>query len=341
MLVRMTRAASRTAPAEPPRRTSHRRGLLTVGGPALVAAALLAIPGALVPSTTHASTAASAGGGGPGTIAYVQERGNAAFIFNMRADGSEKRQLTTTGADFEPSISAHGGRIAFTRRNFGLGTQRAEIFVMSSDGSHQRQLTHGSIAPPGAEPTFNLDPAFSPNGKRIAYLSGYEAGEDDYSRLVTIRSDGTGVRTLTGPGLFCHGIDYSPSGKRILFARLNRDDACQIFEERTDGSGLRRLTRRDSQQPAFSPTGNRIAFSGFRHHVAQIFTMRPNGTHVRQLTHGQAGGFDPSFSPRGTKIAFRRNRNSQVYVMRANGKHVHELTRRPHTHIQPDWGVRR
>ena len=83
-------------------------------------------------------------------IAFGRDKG----IWVMHADGSHQRQVARLGG--RPNYSPHGKRITFDRRFRG-------IWVMRADGSHTRRLTmhHG-----------DSDPAFSPNGRRIAFYRG-------------------------------------------------------------------------------------------------------------------------------------------------------------------------
>ena len=66
----------------------------------------------------------------------------------------------------------------------------AEIYVMNADGSAQRRLTRN--------PASDGPPAWSPDGRKIAFVSG--AGPLDSSAIYVMNADGTGKRRLTQPG---------------------------------------------------------------------------------------------------------------------------------------------
>ena len=77
--------------------------------------------------------------------------------------------------------------------------------------------------------------------------------------------------------------------------------------------------------------------------TSNIFSIRPDGSRPRQLTHAPAGvtyGL-PSQSPTGTAIAFTRatSTSSAVYTMTTAGTHLQNLTRgQPGFNGRPDWG---
>jgi TolB protein len=99
----------------------------------------------------------------------------------------------------------------------------------------------------------------------------------------------------------------------------------------------------------FAGSNGRIAFSygdqfpggdlGFH---TDVFTIRPDGSHVQQLTHvpDDAAAALPSWSPDGTKIAFESNvsGNYEIWVMDADGRHKTQITDEPRfEHLTPSW----
>lgn len=124
---------------------------------------------------------------------------------------------------------------------------------------------------------------------------------------------------------------YSADGQRIVF-----DSGGVLAVMNADGSGLRRLpklTDGDSQ-PAWSPGGSRIIFTGQQGTGPQahsdLYTVDPLGGHLARLT--RRGGSEPVWSAKGT-IAFDRGRD--VYRVEPSGQGLRRLTY--HGGAQPDW----
>ena len=75
----------------------------------------------------------------------------------------------------------------------------------------------------------------------------------------------------------------------------------------------------------------RIAFAAYRYHNWDIYTVNPDGSDLRRVTHDPAPDRSPAWSPDGTRIAFasRRNHNWDVYVVDAGGGEPRRLTTDP------------
>lgn len=117
-------------------------------------------------------------------------------IFVMDADGSNVRQLTRTGTDYNPSWSPDGSQIVFTRQE---DASESDIFLMDADGSNVRRLTDG-----GPQDT-NLDAQFSPDGTLITYEAGTTGG---VGPIVAVRVDGSNPRVLVDVDVL--GFSWQP-----------------------------------------------------------------------------------------------------------------------------------
>ncbi|HBB66839.1 MAG TPA: Tol-Pal system beta propeller repeat protein TolB, partial [Elusimicrobia bacterium] len=97
--------------------------------------------------------------------------------------------------------------------------------------------------------------------------------------------------------------------------------------------------------PAWSPTGEWIAFSGRAHHKDKmdIFLVDVTGSQIRQLTRGEGSNEDPAWSPDGRLLAFSSTREgrSQIFMMDADGGAPRKAAEVPGASSTPHWaGVR-
>jgi TolB protein len=102
-------------------------------------------------------------------------------LFVVNADGSGRRLLVGSAA--EPAWSPDGSRIAYVAYASRL-SETGQIAVIRVDGADARRVTTGDTSETG--------PAWSPNGRVIAFARGVESS----TAVVAIRPDGTRERTL-------------------------------------------------------------------------------------------------------------------------------------------------
>jgi WD40 repeat protein len=196
------------------------------------------------------------------------------------------------------------GRIAYDLTPAG-GPYTIHTILPSGDG--EMRLGKGSM------------PAWSPSGKRIAFVLPVNSQAEIYS----MAADGGDVRRLThSPGDEL-APSYSPSGDRIVF-----NGEAGIVVMRSDGSGQRVLSRRGAG-PTYSPDGKWIAYvvGSTSKLNASIWVMRRNGTDKhRLLSLGGNGGAIGSYSPDGSRISFSRcGSQCRYFVASSNGKQVRRL----------------
>ena len=217
--------------------------------------------------------------------------------------------------------------------------------LMDGDGTHRRDA-HWQDAP-GPQ----WDPAFSPDGSKVAYRGYYGQGDGMYA-LYVANPDGTNPRRVTRD--IAGDPSWSPDGKRIVF---DTSGAGSIVVVNADGSGLRALTRGvtpgngrsrpasgfEDWFPAWSPDGRSIAFA--RRAVGplatpfQIYVMRSDGSNVTRLTNNVVSFVHPGWSPDGRSIAADGlvGDQSQIYAVDPGGPGVHALTSGPGQSWNPQW----
>ena len=158
------------------------------------------------------------------------------------------------------------------------------------------------------------------------------------SEIFVMDADGSHPTQITFNALDDENPAWSPDGTRIAFVRdfdpiqgqVDRD----LFTMNADGTDQRNLTSSPGVQdsePNWSPDGGRIAFVSDRDGDLEVYTLRPNGSSVRQLTFNDASEFRPNWSPDGGQITFTTDRDGdfEVYVMDADGTNQANVTANP------------
>src|SRR5262245_6673677 len=105
----------------------------------------------------------------------------------------------------------------------------------------------------------NSDPAWSPNGAKIAFMSDRDGGDIE---IYVMNADGSNqTRLPNAPGRHAHP-SWSPDGKQIYFQSPRDGRQPQVYVMNADGSNQRRLTRnpRFSGVPLLSPDARHILF---------------------------------------------------------------------------------
>jgi Tol biopolymer transport system component len=99
------------------------------------------------------------------------------------------------------------------------------------------------------------------------------------------------------------------------------------------------ITGIENAFPAWSPDAGKIVFQSNRSGDWHLYTMKPDGTEVRDITPSLKDCRNPSFSPDGTKVVFYSggSGNDEIFVMNADGSGVHNLTNNPASDIHPHW----
>jgi len=140
----------------------------------------------------------------------------------------------------------------------------------------------------------NVDPVWSPDGRRIAFSSNRSGKTGIY----IMDADGENEYHLdTGVSDMGGRIDWSPDGRWIAFYAGDRGSR-NIYLIAVDGSKMQQMTfASDNLAPSFSPDGNWIAYTSTQDGDNEIFIIRLDGSEVRQLTYNTRPDWQPRWGP--------------------------------------------
>ena len=207
-----------------------------------------------------------------------------------------------------------------------------DIHTVLPNGSAVHRLT--------TDPLFDACPAWSADGKRLAWCHGIRARGGNIE-IWTMKQDGTDKRQVTNLGGRMTFPDFSPDGSRIAFSgRLPGASDDDVFSIGADGTGLVQLTLDPGADfcPAYSPDGSKIAFISSRSGIEQVWVMGADGSNPTQLTFDDNfKGQVPDWSPDGSKIAYAVGDPGDVMVMNADGSDQHTVIGGPTDDFGPAW----
>jgi Tol biopolymer transport system component len=247
--------------------------------------------------------------------------------------------ITTIG-DFEgawnPAWSADSRYLAVARAPLPPGNERG-IYLISVDTGASRLIAHS--------PSGDYSPVFSPDGRRLAYVSTSERGASvnvidldasltpvDAPRRVTGYLPAVGRVTWTPDGRdLIYGGNGWPEGWRHPLWRVPADGTRPPEPEQAAGpSGL---------DPATSLSGNRLAFR-IGDDAREVYRFVPGGAPVALLLSSFVD-WDPSFSSNGARLLFSSSRagdSTDIWIANADGSDPRPLTHGPgNLHKSPRW----
>lgn len=191
---------------------------------------------------------------------------------------------------------------------------------------------------PPLDPLGMFEPAWSPDGSRIAFVS-YRSGT---SQIWSMRPDGTGLVNLTRTTSYERNPAWSPDGNWIAFTS-NRTGNWDIWVMRPDGTQLQNLTNHPAYDadPAWSPDGRTLLFASNRSGAFRVWQMQADGSQPRDvLGRDLAGYVYPAWAPHGKQFLFA-NRTGQgsihLFVASENGTSIEQLTEQGHICSWAAW----
>lgn len=233
----------------------------------------------------------------------------------LQADGANDRPLlsgydASVQVQEHPSFAPSGNRLLITGGGSDTANASKDTFICTINSefaaSDLKKLA------PGASVTLGEEPCWSPDGKRIAYVTTTE-------QLWIADADGRNKEmVLQGAGQYLHQPAWSPDGQWIALAS-DRDGNIEIYKVLWDGTGLTRLTNQPGIdcRPRWSRDGQWILFTSNRAGNQDVWLMKPDGSAARPLTQHSASDDHAAWSPDGKSIAFVSMRDGGFDIYRA------------------------
>lgn len=290
-----------------------------------------------------------------GSIAFQAFDDGFPQVWVVEPDGSGVRQLTRVPAKSpadDPGAENASWSPDRTAIAFDTGNAKGvNLWTVRRDGTGLTEVPLGVGA-------FNGDPAYSPDGTQLSFDQDTGPKAPKVHGIFVANADGSGARRLTTAPRTLKAFDtesqWSPDGTRIAFTRVRRVGRAAIFVVGLDGTGLQRLTpwKLDAASPDWSPDGRTILFNSHFDpspgQAANLYSMRPDGSARRPLTHhhgGRVHSFRPSWAPDGTRIVFARFKargkqgRTDLYTAKPDGSGLRRITDMPKRFpMHPDWG---
>jgi Tol biopolymer transport system component/serine/threonine protein kinase len=209
------------------------------------------------------------------------------------------RRLTDfPGIEWYPSLSPDGEVVLYVRPING----RSHIFRQQISDGNTVDLTTNS-------PADDTQPAFAPDGRRIAFRSERNGGG-----IFTMGETGGAARQLTQFGF---NPSWSPDGKYIVYATESvvnpavRRRESSIWRVEVATGSRRKIPSGDAVQPSWSPHGKRIAYWGLQSFTGQrvIWTVSAAGGKAVPVIKGSHLYWCPVWSPDGSFLYFGSDRS--------------------------------
>lgn len=254
-------------------------------------------------------------------------------VYQIDQDGAELKLVSASDRQaMSPAWGADGRRFAYMEFQAGRG----QLFL--------QEMATGKRLPVATTGTaLDFTPAFSPDGRTLAFSRATEEGTDLYTINV---KDNCCLRRLT-VGRFSDNLSptFSPDGQRVAFVST-RPGLPQIYVMAADGTDQQLFAPFDygvtgsSNAPDWSPDGQSVAFHRDVAGTLQVFVLDVRTRTVRQLT-SVGRNEDPTWAPDSRHLAFVSDRSGyrQLWIIDLDTGRIRPLLQQSGARL-PAWSPR-
>lgn len=264
-------------------------------------------------------------------VVFTSDRAGAYGLWQVSAGGGTPRWVATThsGVLHQPAVARGQRSLVYVRRSDETNVWK-QALTDSAAGST-------AAAPVVASTRHDTDPALSPDGQRLAFVSD-RTGSD---QLWTADTSDAHLTRLTGfEGHVTTSPQWSPEGRRIAFD-TRQEGSADIYVVGAEGGTPRRLTPSESndKMPRWSQDGAWIYFASNRSGHWQVWKTPADGTgEAVQLT--TEGGFAAQEGPDGRHLYYTKRNAPGLWRRPLDGGGETRLTRSPAPQDGAAWTVR-
>jgi Tol biopolymer transport system component len=258
-------------------------------------------PSTIVPSSRPWPLIAAVGVIGVLLGAFAGMRWLARPVANAKGATSRARVASMTqltdlpDVQYEPNLSPDGKSLLYVAADGG----DEDIFLQRVGGENAVNLTE-------AFADNDFDPAFSPDGERIAFGSGREGGG-----LFVMGATGESPKRIATEGAH---PSWSPDDRKIVYSTervtdpFSRQTVASLWVVEVATGEKKRIYEGDAVQPVWSPSGKRIAFWSADQGQRDVRTIPAEGGSFTPVTGDAAADWDPFWAPDGSWLYFLSDR---------------------------------
>lgn len=210
---------------------------------------------------------------------------------------ANSRDVTVTDGAKAPAVSPDGSQIAV-----GI---LGKLWLVPANGGDARQVTRGI--------GWDTDPAWSPDGRFVAYSHHLASGTD----LMTLNLATGNVSFVYHTEASIGPIQYDPSGSAILFVLRRGQFDAHLQKIFSDGDKPQQITETENWHEwtfALSPTGKELVVASGHYGGSNLYRIGSDGKEQARVTQGEGNDTSTAWSRDGKEFLYVEVLNGQETV---------------------------